>query len=411
MLKNRISTIARFVFQRKKFIILPLIVVPLCIAIYAFTIAPETYRAENRIAVLDNKTGTPMTGGSLTTGDCGKRIDSAVKRTTGREGITAVIANIDYLAANFPGSAEIQRKRRDALAEKQRACGRLSVELQKKIDETDDRLRIIADRESELQRLAERGENEPANEKIRQLVQSRRQSRDEELLRLDKMVDTIRKGLTVGVKADGVTASFESDDPQLCKDVVDEALLALAAVKDDEIKFEKPAPAVLPVAPVKPNCRMLIALGLIAGAAVAAALLLFAGFADRSIRSAADAARRLGLPVLATLPRFFRTAKGVTDRAGFSARKAAAYITTTAAAALLVLAFAFDRETAGLVHQKLNKATVAQESDFHGPPSQNGTALAAKIPQPPVVSFAAEKQARKLAPPDMEIADPDATNP
>jgi len=408
MLKNRISTIARVVFQRKKFILLPVIGVPVCLAIYAFAIAPEIYRAENHIAVLDNKTGMPITGGPLSTGDCGKRIDSAVKRMTGREGITTIIASIDYLAGNFPASAEIQRKRRDALAEKQRAGGRPSAELQKKIDETDDRLRIIADRESDIQHLVERGKKEPANEKIRQLIQTRQQSRDEELLRLDKMVDTIRKGLKAGINANGIAASFESDDPRLCKDVVDETLLGLAAVKDDKIRFEKPGSTVLPAAPVKPNRRLLMALGLLAGAAAAAALLLLAGFADRSIRSAADAGRRLGLPVLATVPRFFKTGKGVKGRAGFSARKAGAYITTTAAAALLALSFAFDREAAGLIHPKLNKAPVAEKGELPGLPNQNGTALATKTQQPPVISFAADEQARKPAPPDMEVADPDA---
>jgi len=484
MLKNRILAIVRVIFQRKKFILLPVIGIPFCFAIYAFLIAPETYRAENRIVALDYKTNRPIAGGLSMTSDLGKRMDAGVKRITSRSGITAIIASIDYLAEKFPASAEVQRKRKDTLAEKRgildyrlkhanslvadmngelnkatdaaekqrlayaledllrdkRVCESQSAELQKEIAETDAHLRLIADGESEFHNLVERGKKEPGNEKIRLLVQARQQSRNKEQARLDEMVDNIRESLKAGVNSNGITASFESDDPQLCRDVVDETLLGLESENftvnkqetggadqipdqnrlagdeskpDEGIRFDKPGPTALPTAPFKPNRRTLMALGLLLGAAAAATLLFLVKYADRSIRGIADVKRRLGLPVLGTVPRFFKTDKGVKTRTGFNVRKAAAYIATTTAVALLVMSFVFDREAGGLIHQKSDKkAPLAEKNNMSLPAflDRSGTGFTAEA-RPETKSFAADEQAQRPAPPDIEVADPDALSP
>jgi uncharacterized protein involved in exopolysaccharide biosynthesis len=715
-IKSAFRDYVRVIFQRKKFILLPVIGIPFCLAIYGFFIAPEIYKAENRIVALDNKTNRPILGNLSTTSDLGKRIDTSVKRITSRGGITAIIASIDYLAEQFPTSSMVQYKRREVLAEKRgildfrlnrlnsriddlagelNAAGDASEkrrlaylqadllrdrvlcesqveELQKKIQATDDRVSEISKGEAELQALAERAKKEPTNEKIRLLIQSRRQSQDAEQARLDKTVDKILDGLKVGANMNSVTASFESEDAEMSKDVVDETLLRLEfenlSIKKQEIvgtsqildqkieeyqqrvadaegklkdfqslyvldaspselstqqfyetlvregtmiptdtpvphilaqyrqyeekcketstrivaleaeinslngqmkttpdyvegsvvestpdhakklkdelqnrilerdkmletmtdkhphvqqisaaitrlkeiiasednlvvtqteriknpiytdmqnrlakaqtdllvfkaseadltakknsyreqalklpgilqehtklagelskdnttlrdllqrkssaeitqalevdseegmRFERPDPTAMPAAPYKPNRHVLLMLGLLLGCVSAAVLLFFIEYADRSIRGMADVKRHLGLPVLGTVPYFFKTGKGVKARKGLNIRNAFNCAVTAAAVALLAISLVFDKEVSDLINQKMNKkAPIAEKSHLRFPMAfldlSGGASMAGAPAKTETRSFAPETPAA----PEIEVADP-----
>ncbi len=271
-IKSTFRDYVRVIFQRKKFILIPAIGIPLCLAIYAFGIAEEIYRAENRIVVLDNKTNKPLLGNLSTTSDLVKRINTSVERITSRNGILNIIAGIDYVAAKFPDSGLIQNKRRDVLIEKRtvleyrlsrvngrilrleaqldgagdasqekrclawnredllrdrRLCEAQTEELQKKIRHADERILAIARKEAEFQHLIERSEKEPGNAELRLLCEAGEKCELDEQARLGKLVDDFLNGLKIGIRGNSVSVSFESRDPQLCKDIVDETLLRL----------------------------------------------------------------------------------------------------------------------------------------------------------------------------------------
>lgn len=270
-IKTTFRDYVRVIFQRKKFIVIPVIAIPLCLAIYAFVIADEIYRADNRIVVLDNKTNKPLLGNLSTTSDLGKRINTSVQRINSRSGMLQLIASIDYLAAKFPDSAEVQNKRLEILARKRevleyrltRINSRLAnIETQPEyaadssqkrrvsldredfehdrrvsreqikglldnIRRTDERIRAIAEQDAESQRLVERSEKEPGNTELRLLCEARKNRRLEDNARLDRLVDQYLGGIKIEIRGNSVSASFESGDPQLCKDIVDEALLRL----------------------------------------------------------------------------------------------------------------------------------------------------------------------------------------
>jgi uncharacterized protein involved in exopolysaccharide biosynthesis len=731
LIKSTFRDYVRVIFHRKKFILLPVIGIPLCLAIYAFIIAPVIYKAENRVVVLDNKTNRPILGNLSMTSDLGKRIDTSVKRITSRSGITAIVASIDYLSDKFPASSIVQYKRRDVLAQKRgildyrlnhinsrivdmnsemikageaaekrslsfvledllrdkRLCESQIEELQKKIHDTDNRISEIQAGDAELQGLVERSKKEPQNENIRLLIKSRRQGQDEEQARLEKTIDSLLTGLKVGINGNSITVSFESEDPQLSKDVVDETLVRLefenlsikkqeivgtaqildqkieeyqqkvadeegklkdfqrlyvleaspgelstqefyerlvregtivptdmpvpyiltqyrtlqekcneidsnitarqaeiktlgeqlkttpeyvegsvtestpehvkrlmeelqnkiiernkmletktdkhphvqqitAAIErlkgiidsedklvvtqtehiknpihtdlldrlskaqtqsqvlqadgaarakelgyyreraqqlpeilqrhtrlaaqlvkdnntlrdllqrkssaeitqalevdsDEGMRFEKPDPTAMPAAPYKPNRRLLLLLGLLLGAAAAAVLLFFVEYADRSIRGAADVKRHLGLPVLGTVPQFFKTAKGIKVNTGLSARKALTCATVTAVVSLLVISFIFERETSDLINQQMHwRGPVAEKNHLAFPVAfldWSGETATARTPaNSQTKSFAPQAPApepaipRTVAPqapaaPEMEVLDP-----
>ncbi len=679
-IKSTFRDYVRVIFQRKKFILIPAIGIPLCLAIYAFGIAEEIYRAENRIVVLDNKTNKPLLGNLSTTSDLGKRINTSVERITSRNGILNIIAGIDYVAAKFPDSAVIQNKRRDVLIEKRtvleyrlsRVNGRISrleaqldgagdapqekrrlawnredllrdrhlceaqtEELQKKIRHADERILAIARKEAESQRLIERSEKEPGNAELRLLCEAGEKRELDEQARLSKLVDDFLNGLKIGIRGNSVSVSFESRDPQLCKDIVDETLLRLEfenlSIKKQEVlstteildekiceyerrvaekenmlkgydtlhildaypgeldsaefdaalrhetaimrvdvpaphiikqyreylkelqdirrqiselsarrsvmteqigdtpefiegcvvesmpehvarlknelysaemeratllqtmteshpfvqkaseriarlkdmlaetdklevaqvervknpryseiqtqlgridreiaglkaretetskqmesyrqkarelpgirnernnlsgalaadrnmlrnlqqrksgaeitralevdseqgmRFERPDPTSTPLAPISPNRRVLMLLGLLLGGATAAVLLFFVEYADRSIRGIADVKRHLGLPVLGTVPHFFRKDKGIKVRKAFSARRALNYALTTAVVTVLVISFIFDSEVSEFVGRQLGRETpVAGLRKYQGFPN------------------------------------------
>lgn len=282
-IKSTFRDYVRVIFQRKKFIIIPVIGIPLCIAIYAFVIADEVYRADNCVVVLDNKTNKPLLGNLSTTSDLGKRIDTSVKRITSRSGMINLIASIDYVSAQFPDSAIVQNKRMEILTDKRvileyrlgrvnkriaglkvqmentpgdyekrrlamsledlgrdkNICEEQIAELQKKIRRAEERMGAIAGQEAEFQRLLKRSERQPENEELRLLCQAGRSRDLDQRMRLDEMVERFLKGLRVSIHGNSVSASFESRNPQLCKDVVDEALLRLEsenlAIKKREV--------------------------------------------------------------------------------------------------------------------------------------------------------------------------------
>jgi hypothetical protein len=184
---------------------------------------------------------------------------------------------------------------------------------------------------------------------------------------------------------------------------------ALEVDSDEGMKFERPDPTAMPTAPYKPNRRVLVLLGFLLGAAGAAVLLFFVEYADRSIRGIADVKRHLGLPVLGTVPHFFKSDKGVKVRTGLSLRKAAACALTTTLVTLLVISFVFEREVSTLINQE-RQTPIAGKTHLSFPlalldgNSVEFSAVTEKRHE--TNSFAPETRSQTPPAPDIEITDP-----
>jgi hypothetical protein len=146
--------------------------------------------------------------------------------------------------------------------------------------------------------------------------------------------------------------------------------LSLEVDNENGMKFEKPDPTGLPLTPIKPNRRVLLLLGLLLGGAAAAVMLFFVEYADRAIRGIADVKRHLGLPVLGSVPHFYRKDRTVRVTRAFNLRGALNCGVTAALVAALVISFFFDNEVSNFVNAKLNRETpVSSFKNYHVIPS------------------------------------------
>ena len=270
-IKSTFRDYVRIIFQRKKFILVPVLGITSCFAIYVFCIAEELYVASNSIAVLDNKTHKPIIENLTTTSDLGKRVSRSVKRVTSRSGISDIIASIDYLASKFPNSDSVQSRRLRVLTEKQAILQFRMSEISKKLSSLSDSLteeanpyqrrtitshmrsmistrnaletqremleekihrareivRRIARIDEKFDKLAATFRTDMSNEEVREEYEGQKSQRDTVEKTLDLFIDKFEKNLVIRFVDNSVTASFESTDPQMCKDVVDETLFRI----------------------------------------------------------------------------------------------------------------------------------------------------------------------------------------
>jgi hypothetical protein len=136
---------------------------------------------------------------------------------------------------------------------------------------------------------------------------------------------------------------------------------ALEVESEGGTRFEKRNPTVVPLAPHKPNRRVLLLLGLILGMAAGAVALFFVEYADRSIRGANDVKKHLGLPLLGTVPFFFKRDGEIRASGGLNARAVLLSAGTIAVALALFVMFAFDNDVNSIVNRVLDR-TIHSES-------------------------------------------------
>jgi capsular exopolysaccharide synthesis family protein len=132
-------------------------------------------------------------------------------------------------------------------------------------------------------------------------------------------------GVSVSVPADTaeIHVTAHSTDPALAQSVADDWVVALAAqVREIEmtgassstaepaVRIVPLAKASLPGAPVSPNLKLALGIGAAAGLLLGLGYALLRGFLDRRIRTASDAERSSGHPVIGTLPADPRLANG-----------------------------------------------------------------------------------------------------
>ncbi len=267
-IKSSFRDYVRIIFQRKKYILLPAIGITACFAIYAFFIADEVYTTSNSIVVLDSKTNKPIIENLTTTSDLGKRVARSVSRVMSRSGTFDIIASIDYLASKFPNSGVIQSGRLKVLQEKQAILQFRMAEISRKLRNLSDQLaeegdpyqrrnitshmrqlistrsvldsqcgvleeriraahatvKRIAQIEEKYAVLAASYKTDPSSETLRAEYEGQKSQRDAAERRLASFVRNFRNSLVLNIAGNSVTASFESTDSQLCKDVVDETL-------------------------------------------------------------------------------------------------------------------------------------------------------------------------------------------
>ena len=267
-IKSTFRDYIRIIFQRKKYILVPAIGITACFAIYAFFVADEVYTTSNYIVVLDSKTNKPIIENLTTTSDLGKRVARSVSHVMSRSGTFDIIASIDYLASNFPNSEDIQNRRLKVLQEKQTILQFRMAEISKKLRNLSDRLteeedpyerlnitshtrQLISTRsvldsqcgvleekiraadatvkrialiEEKFAILAASYKTDPSNETLRAEYEGQKSQRDAAERRLASYIRDFQSSLALKIVGNSVTASFESTDPQLCKDVVDETL-------------------------------------------------------------------------------------------------------------------------------------------------------------------------------------------
>ncbi|BCT77339.1 hypothetical protein SCMU_31810 [Sinomonas cyclohexanicum] len=156
----------------------------------------------------------------------------------------------------------------------------------------------------------------------------------ESLLVADRVVKDLGLPLSGGAIAGGVTVSVPADtaeihvtahstDPVLAQKVADDWVVALAAqvrelelasssssTAEPAVRVVPLAKAALPGAPVSPNLKLALGIGGGAGLLLGLGYALLRGYLDRRIRTATDAERTSGHPVIGTLPTDARLAEG-----------------------------------------------------------------------------------------------------
>ncbi|WP_369045222.1 polysaccharide biosynthesis tyrosine autokinase [Sinomonas sp. P10A9] len=132
-------------------------------------------------------------------------------------------------------------------------------------------------------------------------------------------------GVSVTIPADTAElhVSATSTDPAMAQKIADEWVVALAAqvreleqasssspTAEPAVRVVPLAKASLPGAPVSPNLKLTLGIGAAAGLLLGLGYALLRGFLDRRIRTASEAERTAGHPVIGTLPNDARLAEG-----------------------------------------------------------------------------------------------------
>ncbi len=269
-IKNTLVDCLRVIYRRKTLIILPVLGIACCFAFYSFCIADEIYQTENSLLVLDNKTGKPLLNDPTTTSELSRRVERSVGRVVSRSGTFALIAGVEQLANQFPDSEILQSRRLEVLREKQLVLDHRIQTLERRKTSLNNelcangtadsqthplviaRLRELIDigvaldrRKRELEeaialadrRLGEIRREAASFESMGFAFESGRVDdvsvaeyndylarRDATNCRLDEFAECFEKNLTLRFGGGTVVAAYESADPLICRDVVDEVL-------------------------------------------------------------------------------------------------------------------------------------------------------------------------------------------
>ncbi|HBN85061.1 MAG TPA: hypothetical protein DDZ89_14600 [Clostridiales bacterium] len=168
----------------------------------------------------------------------------------------------------------------------------------------------------------ESGENEgpmsiaqmQANERLvmdyREIIKSRSAAKDVvERLELDIRIESIQKRIDVQTVSNSrmFKLSFESTDPELAANIVNEMTQVIIIKAEEIVGVENVSivdQADVPVDPIKPNKKTNVAVAGVLGLMLGVGIIFVIEFLDNTIKNADDVQKYLGLNIMGEIPTF-----------------------------------------------------------------------------------------------------------